>query len=116
MSTNDMSPEDALANSQYEPDAEEVDYLETAEEELPQLGEDTGSSDLSVEDLIQDGALPEDLEHGNMGRREYEADLSDPAHEDTIDERIRQEEPEEGSAIVPEQLSENDPQGPFGAL
>lgn len=72
--------------------------LQQAAEELhPQEAPD--NQDLSVDDLFQEGALPEDIEHGNMGRREYEADLIDPAHQDTIDERLRQEEPEDGSAL-----------------
>lgn len=77
-----------------EVDQADRDLLEAQIERLD--ADATRTEDLSTTDLLNDGALPEDLEQSNIGRREAEADMMDPAHDDTIDERIRQEQPEEG--------------------
>lgn len=86
------------------------DQIRRAEDEISPTESAVTDQDLSTDDLFNNGALPEDLQHGNMGRREYEADLMDPTHEDTIDDRIRQEVPEEGSDVVPDQLREREPE------
>lgn len=57
--------------------------------------------DLSTEDLIDNGVPVESVEQDAAGVQELEHEIANPAHEETIDERIAQEVPEPGSAIVP---------------
>lgn len=82
---------------------ENLDLQEQADAEQP-YGEVT-VEDLSTEDLIDDGADlstdlgdPDDLA-GNIPV-DHEIDL-DPDSRETIDDRIRQEEPDPTSDIVP---------------
>lgn len=100
-SQNDLPETGDLPPVAGAPDREELELVEEGNEELSFTDSEVTDEDLSTSDLYANGALPEDLEHGQMGRHEYEADLADPAHEDTIDERVRQEVPEEGFDVVP---------------
>lgn len=102
---NDLPDTDELPHVDELPAEDEIELIDQAEREADPVGDLPRDQDLSTDDLIQDGALPEDLEHGNMGRHEYEADFAEPGHEDTIDERIRQEIPEEGSDVVPGEVA-----------
>lgn len=83
-------------------DREAVDLVEIAEEENRGGESEVMEEDLSSDDRIQDGALPEDLEQSNIGQREFVEDQADPSRQATIDSRIRQEEPEPGFDVVPD--------------
>lgn len=92
---DEQNPNDVLSDLGHDEDGA---LFAAAAAELS--GEDETADDLSTDDLIQDGTPIEALESSNRGRREYEADLADPGHEDTIEERMRQEEPEPGFDVV----------------
>ena len=83
------------------PDDEAVEIVQEAEEDSELAADTVAEQDLSVNDRIQDGAMPEDLERGNFGRNEMTAGLEDPSGEESIDDRVRQELPEEGFDVVP---------------
>lgn len=97
--THDDLPESGDVDPLDDIDANtDEDLLEDAADTL--IDEDVASEDLSANDLINDGVPIEDIEPANMGRRAMDNDFAHPQEEDTIDERMRQEIPEEGSAIV----------------
>lgn len=98
----DTTSTDDVADPTEFPDEEEIELIEEAAGDLRTTESEVTEEDLSSADLIDDGALPEDLEQDNVGVREVEADLEDPARQDTIDARVRQEEPEPGFDVVPE--------------
>lgn len=76
------------------PTDEDVTLLREAASDGLTVESEVTAEDLSSDDLINNGLLPEDIEQDAVGVRETEADLLDPGHQDTIDERIRQEEPD----------------------
>ncbi|WP_203566492.1 hypothetical protein [Aestuariimicrobium ganziense] len=89
------------------PDRDAVELVDQAEDELLTTQSDVTTEDLSTDDLIDNGALPEDLERSQFGAREAAQDMVDPSHDDTIDERVRQEEYDPNSAVVPPQLRDD---------
>lgn len=87
------------------PSDEDVTLLRDATDEALTVESEVTAEDLSSDDLINNGALPEDLELDKSGIREVDADLADPSREDTIDERIRQEEPDVDEIAAAEDAS-----------
>lgn len=83
-------------------DVEQAALVDAAEEEHRVQASEVIREDLSSADRIHDGELPEDLEQSNIGHREFVEDQADPGRQDTIDSRIRQEEPEPGFDVVPD--------------
>lgn len=77
------------------PDREEAELVAEADAEMRPTSSEVTDEDLSTADLMDNDVPPEDLEHGNMGRHTYQADMAEPGEQDTIDSRIRQEEPED---------------------
>lgn len=84
-----------------ESEAEAAELLEEAEDDARVVESEVTEEDMSSDDLIQDGLAPEAIEQDPAGIRATEDDLVSPGHEDTIDERVLQEEPEPGHDVVP---------------
>lgn len=97
----DLPDADELAHVDEFPHEDETEIIEEANEELLASESEVTDEDLSSSDLIDEGVPPEDVEPDAIGRRELQDDLLEPAGEETIDERLRQEIPDPDSAIVP---------------
>lgn len=97
----DLPDADELAHVDEFPHDDETELIEQANEELLASESEVTDEDLSAADLLDDGVPPEDVEPDAIGRRELQEDLTEPAGEETIDERLQQEVPEPGSGIVP---------------
>lgn len=97
----DLPDADELAHTDEFPHDDETDIVEQANEELRASESDVTDEDLSSADLIDDGMAQEDVEPDPIGRSELLDDLGEPAGDETIEERLRQEVPDPDSAIVP---------------
>lgn len=97
----DLPDADQLAHADEFPHDDETDVVEQANEELRASESDVTDEDLSSADLIDDGLAQEDVEPDPVGREELLDDLNEPAGDETIEGRLRQEVPDPNSAIVP---------------
>lgn len=80
-------------------DAEALGLVDEAEDQLNVENSEVTTEDLSVSDRIDDGADP--MEMATTAGVYEELNGVDDATEESIDQRVLQEEYEPGSAIVP---------------
>lgn len=100
----DVPETDELAHADEFPHDDETELIEQANDELRASESEVTDEDLSASDLLDEGVAPEDVEPDAIGRSELQDDFREPAGEETIDDRIRQEVPDPDSAIVPPDL------------
>lgn len=84
-----------MTENPYEPSREDIELLQQAEEQVTPGYSEIAAEDLSTEDLVDDGVPVELLEQDPEGIEEFNRDLADPSHRDTIEERLAQEEPDQ---------------------
>ena len=80
---------------------EDAELLEQAEQQVNPTSSEVTSEDLSSDDLLANEVAPADLEQDRSGLRDFQEDLVEPQHRDSIEERLRQEEPDPDADIVP---------------
>lgn len=111
--TDDVVTTDDVAVGSEFPDEESTRLVDEAADEVRATASEVTDEDLSSQDLLHNEVPPEDIEQDRAGVRDYQADMVEPGQDDTIDERIRQEEPEPGHDVVPRPGDEPDPEQPL---
>ncbi len=107
-----VSPQDVGGGPDF-PDEEIEKLVEDATDELHATASVVTDEDLSTGDLLHNEVSPEDLERDPSGIRRFEADRAEPGQQDTIEDRIRQEEPEPDHDVVPRRATGTDPEAPL---
>lgn len=88
---------------------EDEKLIEQAEQQVAPTASEVTTEDLSSSDLLANDVPIENIEQDPSGVLAFNDDLAEPAHEDTIEERILQEEPDPGADTLPEEPVTNEP-------